>query len=149
MRSYKTEAIILKKRNFAEADRILTCFTKKLGKVNLLAKGARRLTSRKGGSLELLNWCQLSVATGQSLDLILESEVRRSFLPVKSNLFKTSLAYQLIEVADKLTIEHQPSSKLFDLLISTLSTLSTEPNRLKQKLTVAAFQLKALQILGF
>ena len=52
-------------------------------------------------------------------------------------------------MADKLTIEHQPSSKLFDLLISTLSTLSTEPNRLKQKLTVAAFQLKALQILGF
>src|SRR3989344_3096612 len=149
MAVYKTEVIILKRMNFSEADRILTCFTKKFGKINLLAKGARKLTSRKGGSLELLNWCKLSVATGQSLDLVLESQVERAFLPIKSNLYKTSLAYQVVEVCDKLTIEHQPSLRLFNLLLTTLAALSAETNRQKQKLVVASFQLKLLHILGF
>lgn len=149
MANYKTEAIVLKRRNFSEADRILVLYTRKFGKINAIAKGARRMTSKKGGSLELLNWCDLSMAVGQNLDLVLESQVKRSFLPVKHNLFKTSLAYQLIEVVDNLTIEHQPSNKLFNFLLEALANLSVQSGHLKQKLVVASFQLKSLQTLGF
>ena len=54
-RTYKTEGIILKRINFGEADRILTSYTKHFGKISLLAKGVRKITSRKGGNIELFN----------------------------------------------------------------------------------------------
>ena len=53
--SYKTEAIVLKRTNFGEADRLVTVFSQPRGKLVLLAKGIRRLTSRKKGHLELFN----------------------------------------------------------------------------------------------
>jgi len=63
-RSYKAEGIILKRINFSEADKILTIFTKRHGKVRAIAKGVRRLTSRKAGSVELFNQAGLFLLEG-------------------------------------------------------------------------------------
>ncbi len=149
MLHYRTEAIILKRRNVGEADRVVTCFSQKFGKLVLLARGVRKVTSRRAGALELLNWSKISVVRGRSFDLIEEAETKVSFLPIKSDLYKTGLAYQIAEVTCELTAERQPSRKLFNLLVAVLASLSVESDYLHQKLIVTIFQLKALEILGF
>ena len=53
-RRYTTEAIVLSRFDFGEADRILTLITPAWGKIKVIAKGFRRPTSRIGGSLEPL-----------------------------------------------------------------------------------------------
>lgn len=146
---YKTEAVILRKRNFGEGDRLYTCLTKRFGKLTLLAKGVRKITSRRAGSLEVLNWSKLSVSNHDGFNSILESETKMPFLPIKNNLYKIGLAYQLIETVDKLTVENQPCKQLFRLFVLSLVNLSAETKRINQKLIVASFQIKALQSLGF
>ena len=56
MRSFKTEGIVIKRRNFNEADRIITVFSKRNGKINIKASGVRKITSRRSPHLELLNY---------------------------------------------------------------------------------------------
>ena len=73
IRSYKATAIILKRTNFSEADRLITIFTKKHGKLTLIAKGIRKLTSRKKGHLELFTLAQLQIAKTKSIDIITEA----------------------------------------------------------------------------
>ena len=58
-RVYATEAVILRRIDFGEADRILTLFTPNYGKVRAVAKGVRRTTSRLAGHLEPFTRTQL------------------------------------------------------------------------------------------
>lgn len=145
MSSYRTEAIILKRINFGEADRILTIFTKHYGKIKAIAKGVRKVTSRKGGSLELFNHCALFLAEGRNLDILTEAQVINSFPAVREDLKRISQAYCIVELVDQLTPERQANRQLFDLLVETLAKLSNCPTaRL-----ITDFQRELLETLGF
>ena len=61
-RLYRTDAIILRRSDFGEADRLLTVFTPERGKLRLLAKGVRKTTSRKAGHVELFMLTDILVA---------------------------------------------------------------------------------------
>jgi DNA repair protein RecO (recombination protein O) len=149
MPTYRTEAIILKRRNFSEADKILTVFTQKKGKISVIAKGARRLKSRKGGNLDLLNYCQLLIAKGKNLDLIVEVQAINSFLPLKKDLGKIGLSYLACEIVDLLNAERVENHLLFKYLNEFLESLSAEGDKLKQKLLSVGFQFKVIDLLGF
>lgn len=125
MSTYKTEGIILKRRNFGEADRILTVFTKKHGKIKVLAKGVRRITSRRGPNVELFNLVTLFIHKGRNFDILTEAQVQDSFGWIRKKLELIGLAYHICELVDGLCAEHQPHPKVFDLLVKILSELDS------------------------
>ncbi|MCJ7793073.1 MAG: DNA repair protein RecO, partial [Candidatus Marinimicrobia bacterium] len=92
-RTRKTEGIILKRSNYGEADRILTIYTKHYGKIKAMAKGVRRITSRKGGNVELFNQATLFLYKGRNLDLLTEVQVTKTFKEWRRNLKKVATAY--------------------------------------------------------
>lgn len=141
MRSYKTEGIILKRQRLGEADLLLTIFSKSKGKMKVLAKGARKPTSRKGGNLELFNLVKISVSRGRNLDLVTEVETVSSFKAWKKDLKKVARAYQYCELVDKLSPEEVPNRKILSYLKEALEVL-----RRSQK---DDFEIKLLQELGF
>ena len=63
-RLYRTDGLILHHTAFGEADRLLIVFTPRLGRLRVLAKGARKPTSRKAGHLEPFTYVHLLVARG-------------------------------------------------------------------------------------
>ncbi|MBU3925866.1 DNA repair protein RecO [Patescibacteria group bacterium] len=63
---YQTEGIILKKKNFGEADRLLTIFTKEFGKINAMAQGVRYLKSKLRYNLEPFSYSKLGLVAGKS-----------------------------------------------------------------------------------
>lgn len=145
MRSYKAEGIILKRNRFSETDLLLTIFSKHKGKIRLLAKGARKPTSRKGGSLGLFNLVKIAVSCGRSLDLVTEAQVVKSFKAWKKNLNKVARAYQYCELVDKLSAEEVASKTVFSHLEGALEALSEKDSEgFSQE-----FELKLLQELGF
>ena len=93
---FRTEGVILSHRNFGEADRILTIYTRDQGKVIALAKGVRRPKSRKAGHVELGNWSKIFVARGKNLDLLTEVELKRSFGIVDFSVQKANKIYHLL-----------------------------------------------------
>lgn len=145
MALYKTEAIVLSQRDFGEADRLLTFFSRRFGRMTALAKGVRRPTSRKAGSLEIFNRVDLLLAKGRSLDLVLEVELQNSFSAWRRNLIRVGVAYYFVELVDRLTAEGQPSETVFLLLNRFLGKIKSG----SLKLLVREFEQQLLEELGF
>lgn len=125
MRSYKTEGIILKRSNFGEADRIITVFTKKHGKIKVLAKGVRRINSRRGPNIELFNLVTLYIHKGRAFDILTEAQVINVFPSIRRNLELIGLAYYCCELVDGLCAENQPHPRVFELLLKTFRELDS------------------------
>lgn len=141
MRSYGTEGIILKRTNFGEADRILTVFTKKHGKIKVLAKGVRKITSRRSPNIELFNLATLFVHRGRTFDILTEAAAVNTFQRIRKRLDLVGLAYHICELVDSLCAEHQPHPNIYTLLIETLQELD--------KGLIYRFEKELLSELGF
>lgn len=146
MHSYKTEGIILKRSNLNEADKLLTIYSKHFGKISILAKGIRKIKSKKGGNLELFNQVRICVSKGRNLDIITEVEVIDPFKGWRRNLKKIAVAYQLCELVDKLTAERAEGREIYELLTNYLKNL-TEVDDYSG--LINNFELSLLQLLGF
>lgn len=146
MRSYKTEGIVIKRKNFGEADRILTVFTKRQGKIVVKAIGVRRINSRRSPHIELLNHSFLTLHKGQSLPILTEVETIEDFSQIKENLTKVGFAYHLCELIDSLCAENQENKTVFPLLLETLGRLSKEEDVVD---IIHGFEIELLTDLGF
>lgn len=123
--SYTSEGVVLARRNFGEADRILVLYTKNFGRLSLVAKGIRRPKSRKRGHVEVFNKVKFQAVTGRGLDLITEAEVIEDFKQIRSSLKKVSLAYYLMEVIGRITHEGEENHEVYNLLLNSLEKLKT------------------------
>ena len=145
-RTYKTFGVVLKQNNFGEADRLLTVFTKTHGKVKLLAKSVRKLSSRKRGHLELFSHAKLVCAKGKNLDLITEATTVDNFPQLRQNLNRVRIAYLLCELVNDLTAENQEHEDIYNLLLFYLSQLN---NSSASKKLIFNFEKSLLELLGF
>ena len=145
MRGLKAEGIILKRRNFGEADRILTVFTLQRGKISVLAKGVRRITSRRAGSIELLNRVSMYLYQGRGMPILTEAESMDVYPKLKEDLTLSTYAYHILELVDKLTAENQDNRILYEHLVQVLQRLSKNP----RQILIRAFEAKILTNLGF
>ena len=145
MRGFKTEGIVLKRRNFGEADRILTVFTKQRGKISVLAKGVRRITSRRAGNVELLNRVSIFLHQTKGMPILTEAESLETYSTIKQDLKLSSVAFHILELVDKLTAENQESPKLYQDLVEVLKRLESSP----RQIFIRAFEVKILSLMGF
>jgi DNA repair protein RecO (recombination protein O) len=145
-RVYQTQGIIIKKRKFGEADRLLTLFTSDCGKVRAIAKGAMRPKSKLGGNVELLTHSQLMLARGRNLDIITQAQVIDNFLPIRDSLELMSCGFYLSELVDTFTEENVEDGEMFDLFLNTLRELAEarEGERI-----LRYFELRLLSHLGY
>lgn len=145
----RTEAIILKTIPYGETSKILTTFTKSMGKVNLLARGARDVKSKYGGSLELFTHVSLIFyeRTERDLQYVSDVTVINPFLQIHNHLDRTYAALAIIEMCNRLIHGNEDSLKLFDLLVQTLQGLNHAEKRSKNG--VLYFMLNVAEQLGF
>jgi DNA repair protein RecO (recombination protein O) len=148
MNTYKSQAIVLKRINFGEADKIVTFYTKHFGKVTCLAKGIRRLSSRKRGNLEIFNKITFFANKGKGMDFVTETELLESFSGWRGDLNKVATAYQLCEMVDKLTAEESETDEVYELLAEFLEKLKSLDLE-KRSFFLGDFGLKLLTILGY
>ena len=144
-RVYKTEAIVLKHTNLGEADRILTLYTPNFGKLRVVAKGVRKPKSKLGGHVELLTRSAMMFAHGRNLDIVTQSQTIDSFLPLRSDLWKTSCALYMAELVDSFTEEQDENYPVYRLFIEALHWLEN----VDVGLTLRYFELHLLNHLGY
>lgn len=142
----KTECVVLGRKNFGEADRLLTIYTRDFGKISALAKGIRRPTSRKSGHLEPGSWCKIFLAKGKNIDILTEVIVINAYGINNFTQAKAAKVYHFLEIVDQLTVQNQKNLEVFDLLVKFLDTCEQEENF---NLTASVFKIKLLKILGF
>ena len=136
----------MKRSDFGEADRLLTLYTPKLGKMRAIAKGVRKPTSRKSGHLELFTHSQLLIAKGRNLDIVTQAETIHAFRPLREDLLRTGYAYYVAELMNLFVEEGVENRPLFDLLLAMLGWLGDASDL---DLTTRFFELHLLSLLGY
>src|SRR3990170_5071964 len=122
---YKTEAIVLRRGNLGEADRIVTLFTREHGRLAVVAKGARKPKSRFGGRLELFTHLRALLAQGRTLDVVSQVDVVDPFAAVRNDLGRMSAASFVAEVTDRATPEREPQPAIFAALRQALRVIAS------------------------
>lgn len=145
MAVFTTEGVIVKRSNFGEADRILTVVTPFKGKIKVIAKGVRKITSRRGGNVELLNKVRLHIFQGSGMAILTEAESLETFPKIKGELLLSSYGSHIAELADRLLPENQPNPAAYNLVAIALSLLEKNP----RQIFIRAFEVKLLTVLGF
>lgn len=145
MQGIRVEGIILKRKNLGEADRILSVFTLQKGKISVLAKGVRRITSRRSGNVELLNRTVMYLHQARNFLILTEASSINTFQELKEDLVLSSYAFHIIELIDKLTAENQENRVLYEHLVNVLQKLAGNP----RQIFIRAFEAKILSNLGF
>ncbi|MBA2277363.1 MAG: DNA repair protein RecO [Chloroflexia bacterium] len=123
-RLYTTEAIVLSRLDYGEADRILTLFTPSRGKLNAIAKGARRPKSRAGPHLDFLARCSLQLARGRELDVVTSAETVEAHEGLRADLAAFGHGCHLAEVVRHLTRDRQEHRSVYELLAGSLTLLN-------------------------
>jgi len=145
-RVYRTEAVVLKRSDLGEADRLLTLYTAEYGKVRAVAKGVRKPTSRKGGHVEQFVQTRLLLARGRNLDIVTQAETVEPFLPLRRDLWRVSYACYAAELLDVFTEEGEENRTLYDLLVSVLGWIAEESDLDR---AIRYYELRLLDLAGF
>ena len=145
-KKYTSEGIVLARKNYSEADRILIVFSERFGKLSLLAKGVRRTKSRKRAHIEIFSRINFSAVSGKGLDVVTEVEVIDFFSDIRNNLKKVTVAYFFAEITGRMIAEGERNSEVYQYLRSFLERLRKEES-LKKVRKEYAFNI--LVSLGF
>jgi len=94
-RSQRVEAVVLRHSDWGEADRLLWLFTREQGKVRAIAKGARKLRSRKAGHIEPFTRVTLQLATGRDLYIVTQAETLERLADPQEDVWRALRYYEL------------------------------------------------------
>jgi len=146
MKQHNTTAIILRRLNFGEADRIMTVLTPDKGKLSLIAKGVRKSKSKLAGGLELFSVTEIGYIEGKSeLKTVITTRLKTNFGNIVRDIDTTMMAYDFLKQIDSATKE-ACESEYFELLDSALSSLNDNPDNLV--LTNVWFSVQLLGLKG-
>ena len=146
-RSFRVEAVVLRHSDYGEADRMLTLYTRQFGKTRALAKGARKIASRKAGHIEPFTYVKLQLAQAREMPLITQADTVDAYQPLREDLILTSHASYVLELLDRFTYaDDTENSTLFRLLTDTLSRLASKTD---PWLVLRYYEIRLLDHLGF
>jgi len=115
--------VVLRHRDYGDADRVLTVFTPDRGKLELIGKGIRKTTSRKAGHLELFTHVSFLAAQARTWDIITEAQAIHSFRHLRTDLDAIGQASYVAELVDAFTQSEDENQLLWDLLLLVLREL--------------------------
>lgn len=145
-RLLSTEAIVLRRADFGEADRLLTVLTPESGKLRVLAKGARKITSRKAGHVELFTRVRLLLARGRTFDIVSQAETVEPHRALREDLMRGTLAHYVAELADQFAQEGSEDRALYELLAEALMWLC---DCARPALAARYFEMRLLTLAGY
>lgn len=145
MPALTTEGIVLKHANYGEADRMLTVLTPFKGKILVVAKGVRRITSRRAGNVEPLNRVRIHLFQSQGAPILTEAQSLQTFSKIKDDLTLSAYGSHIAEITERLTAENQPNLGVYQLMVTVLELLEKNP----RQIFIRAYEVKLLTVLGF
>ena len=145
-RTVRTEAVVLRHKDWGEADRILWLYTRKMGKVRAIAKGVRKIRSRKAGHLEPFTRVNLMLARGRDLLIVTQAETLEAYSNLREDLIHVGYAAYVVELLDRFTYDEDDNLQLYRLLNETLSRINSIEN---PTLPVRYYEIHLLNLLGY
>lgn len=148
MRNYSLECFVLRSINYKDSDKLFTLYSKEVGKLSALAKGVRKITSRRAGSLDTLNHVTLGIHESQDdYKFITETRLEESFETLKKDLRTSAYGYYISELVYKNVEDNEKSAELFSLILKTLRAINKNPEEVSKY--VNFFEKNFMRLLGY
>lgn len=125
MQTSRTSAIILRRINYGEADRILTLLTRDYGKIALIAKGVRKEKSKLAGGIELFSESDISFIKGKGdVGTLVSTQLNRHFGNIHTDLDRVRVASDFLSRVDSVS-EDGTGQEFYDIVIAMFMALNT------------------------
>lgn len=145
MALYKADAIVIRSREYGEADRLITLFSREKGKLEAVAKGVRKPKSKQRGGTQLFTYADFLLYKGKSLDTVSQVHPLENFLHLWDDFDRTIAASGMAELLDIATPREQTEPNLFTLTLSFFFLLKHVDPYIAQ----AAYTLRLLNNQGY
>jgi DNA repair protein RecO (recombination protein O) len=145
-RTYRSEAIVLRRTDIGEADRLLTLYSREYGKIRAVAKGARKPQTRKTGHVELFMRTAFMFAQGKSIDIITQAELIEAYPALRQDLVRTTYAAYCAELLDGLTADEDRDVRKYSLLADGLGWIAESDDL---RMAARYYELRLLALAGY
>lgn len=145
MKYQKLSGIIINRHVVKEADRFLTIYTQQEGKISVYARGVRSVKSKRGSQIDLFSHIKFELFEKNDHRTLTSVELLDSHHVSKTTLLNISRLFQIGELIDALTPEHDPHPEIYELLVTALANLS----RFDTPEYLYRFKKKLLNLLGY
>lgn len=126
MRQLVTQAIIVSRTDYGEADRILTVLTPDHGKLRVLAKGVRRVKSKLAGGIELFSVSEITYIQGRGdIGTLVSARLQVHYSQIVKDLERTMAGYDIIRQLNRIT-EDEVEEGYFNLLQAVFMALNEQ-----------------------
>ena len=120
---HRTSGFILKKVDRRETDQLLTIYTKDFGKLEILAKAIRKISSKLKSGAEIFYLSEIEFIQGKTHKILTDAILIEKFENLKNNLNKLKIAYKVSQVLNNLVSGQEPDEKIWQLLEETFRKL--------------------------
>lgn len=146
MKPIKSKAIVLRRTNYGEADRILQLLTPEHGKVSVIAKGARREKSKLAGGIELFALCDVTFLPGKGeMGTLTGARLDTFFAHILDSYDRLQLGYEAVKQVSRVA-DTVDEPAFFELLKVTFESLNETD--IDEKIVEAWFWLQLAILMG-
>ena len=144
-----TDAIVLRSMKYGETSKIVTLYSKKFGKIKVIAKGARSAKSKFGASLEPMMHSSVIFYKKEQRDLhvLSKCELSTPFLKFDGNGDRLAVGLALVELVNLVMHDEEENLPMFALLVEALEAVDRASQNLLN--IFFAFELRLLEIFGY
>ncbi|PIT88440.1 MAG: DNA repair protein RecO [Candidatus Magasanikbacteria bacterium CG10_big_fil_rev_8_21_14_0_10_36_32] len=140
-------AFVLSRRNFRETDQIIILYTLEKGKIEVLAKGIKKIISKNSAFLEPFFLVEAEIISGKELSRLASVQPINSFNKIRTDLNKSLLAGVTVSLVERLLHENEREIKIFNMLHSWLNYLND--SKQISSVLIISFMVKMIAVLGF
>lgn len=141
----KCEGIVIRSTDYGETNKVVTLYTREWGKFGVMARGAKKPSSRLSAITQLFTHGYFLVQKGSGLGSLQQGEIITSMRTVREDIFLTAYSSYIVELTDKSTEERKTNPFLFELLYQTLYYMNEGYD---QDILMNIFEMKILNVLG-
>ncbi len=121
---YRTKGFVFKKTNRYEADQVFSIFTYDYGRLEILAKAIRKITSKLRGGLDLFYFSEVEFIQGKLQKTLTDANTIEKFQDIKKNLKKIKIAFKISEILDNFLRFEEKDEKVWKLILETFNRLN-------------------------
>jgi DNA repair protein RecO (recombination protein O) len=150
--TYKTRGIILRREPYGEDDSRVFIYTPDFGKLDLIARGTQKLSSKLAAHIEPLNLCEIMIVRGKQYDYLGSIVSEDVFFNIKNNYDKMATAGEIVKLVNDAIKEKQTEPEIFLLLrefLDFINVIEGEQALVCFQILKSAFILKFLALLGY
>ena len=144
-----SSAIVLRRFSYSDTSIIARCFTKEMGKLSFIIRGAKRKKSPQSAFYEPMSHLDLVFSHNKRRDLhfVTKASFSSTYLNIYKDLKRIAYGMAIVELTEKTIIDEDPNQRLFDELINILKVIDLQQMQLN--LIYWYYQLKLLDLQGF